>query len=67
MSIVTVQVGQCGNQLGAALFSALADEADAGPDDFAAETRQARGAPGRMRRSIGRSACVRSLRRGALR
>lgn len=26
MSIVTVQIGQCGNQLGSAFFSALAEE-----------------------------------------
>lgn len=26
MSVVTVQIGQCGNQLGSAFFSALADE-----------------------------------------
>jgi hypothetical protein len=42
MSVVTVQVGQCGNQLGSALFNALAAEAEAAPDDFGAATRQAR-------------------------
>lgn len=41
MSVLTVQVGQCGNQLGVSLFDALLDEADAGPDDFGAATRQA--------------------------
>ena len=40
--VVTLQVGQCGNQLGSALFSALAAEADAGPEDFAAATREVR-------------------------
>lgn len=42
MAVVTVQVGQCGNQLGTALFTALAAEAEASPDDFGAATRQAR-------------------------
>jgi hypothetical protein len=60
MSVVTVQVGQCGNQLGAALFGALADEADAGPDDFAAETRQARA--WRLTRQVSRRAFVLSVR-----
>ena len=41
MAVVTVQVGQCGNQLGTALFNALTTEAEAGPDDFGAATRQA--------------------------
>ncbi len=42
MAVVTVQVGQCGNQLGSALFGALVEEADAGPDDFKAATREVR-------------------------
>ena len=42
--VVTVQVGQCGNQLGTALFNALAAEAEAG-HDFGAATRQARSTP----------------------
>ncbi len=42
MSLVTVQVGQCGNQVGAALFAKLAEEADAGPDDFRRATREVR-------------------------
>ena len=40
MSVVTVQVGQCGNQLGTALFNVLAAEAEAAPDDAGAATRQ---------------------------
>ena len=52
--VVTVQVGQCGNQLGSALFSALAAEGDAGPEDFKAATRTVRHrtllAPPRARR-----------------
>jgi len=41
MSFLTVQVGQCGNQLGVSLFDALLTEAEAGPDDFGAAARQA--------------------------
>lgn len=37
MSTVTVQLGQCGNQMGAALFDVLAGEAAAGPMDFRRE------------------------------
>jgi len=44
MSIVTIQVGQCGNQVGGALFAKLAEEADAGPDDFRRATQEARAA-----------------------
>ena len=40
--VVTVQVGQCGNQLGTALFNALVAEAGEAGNDFGAATRQAR-------------------------
>ena len=42
MSVITVQVGQCGNQVGASLFAKLADEAEAGPDEFRDATFQVR-------------------------
>ncbi|CAG9463227.1 unnamed protein product [Pedinophyceae sp. YPF-701] len=38
MSVLTVQVGQCGNQLGAALFTTLAREAQAGNADLLTTT-----------------------------
>lgn len=34
MSLVTVQLGQCGNQIGAEFFRALHEEAVAGPPSF---------------------------------
>ena len=40
MSTITVQVGQCGNQVGASLFAKLAKEAEAGPDDLRHSTYQ---------------------------
>jgi hypothetical protein len=40
MSVITVQVGQCGNQIGASLFSKLAEEATASSDDFREATHE---------------------------
>jgi hypothetical protein len=40
MATITVQVGQCGNQVGASLFAKLAEEAEAGPDDLRDATYQ---------------------------
>lgn len=53
MAVVAVQVGQCGNQLGGALFGALAAEAEAAPDDFRAATMQARRAASRTAPPLG--------------
>ena len=47
--VVTVQVGQCGNQLGTALFNALVAEAGEAGNDFGAATRQARPAAHTLR------------------
>ncbi|KAK9820111.1 hypothetical protein WJX72_006233 [[Myrmecia] bisecta] len=41
MSVITVQLGQCGNQIGSSLFQCLAKEVDACSGDAAAEARDA--------------------------
>jgi len=38
MSLVTVQLGQCGNQIGAEFFRTLHEEAVAGPPSFRSRT-----------------------------
>lgn len=42
MSIVTVQLGQCGNQIGAEFFRTLHEEALAGPPSFRSRAQNVR-------------------------